>query len=367
MHMQKRITYWLALGLITVLFIIGCSTFAEQDLAIRPNPNLSTQSATPDCQIINHDLGETEICGQPQTVVVLSLHTLGLLLSLDMQPTGCATVLNIYQGDVFDDPARQIPYLGDRLTTQPVNLGLSADPSLEKLAALKPDLIIGEVGRNADTYDLLSQIAPTLLWENRTMKGQWQKSLSAIAAALGREEKAQEVMQHYDSLIANTRIDLANVVSDYPTLMLLGVSRLEEGARAITSDSFLGEVIEGVGFQLIPKSTATIGSNVPISIEALPTLNDADTIIVLGFNLDVNPQSPESQASPASESISDWLETHQLATTQQNWDENAIAQSLSASHENRVYFATFYKWNGINGPIGTELILEQLRQFLLTD
>ncbi|NEQ86600.1 MAG: iron-siderophore ABC transporter substrate-binding protein, partial [Moorea sp. SIO2I5] len=43
---------------------------------------------------------------------------------------------------------------------------------------------------------------------------------------------------------------------------------------------------------------------------------------------------------------------------------NAIAQSLRASKENRVYFATYYKWNGLNGPIGAELVLKQLRQFL---
>ncbi|MEM6840215.1 MAG: hypothetical protein AAGF66_13175 [Cyanobacteria bacterium P01_H01_bin.119] len=44
-----------------------------------------------------------------------------------------------------------------------------------------------------------------------------------------------------------------------------------------------------------------------------------------------------------------------------------MAQSLTASQENRVYFTTFYKWNGLNGPIGAELILEQLRGFFLDD
>lgn len=37
-------------------------------------------------------------------------------------------------------------------------------------------------------------------------------------------------------------------------------------------------------------------------------------------------------------------------------------KSLTASQENRVYFATFYRWGGFIGPIGAELILEQLRQ-----
>lgn len=59
------------------------------------------------------------------------------------------------------------------------------------------------------------------------------------------------------------------------------------------------------------------------------------------------------------------VEKHQVQSIKQDWEENAIAQSLTASQEDRVYFATFYKWNGLNGPIGAELILEELRQFLL--
>ena len=62
--------------------------------------------------------------------------------------------------------------------------------------------------------------------------------------------------------------------------------------------------------------------------------------------------------------MGDLLETHQVQPIQQDWETNSIAQSLTASQENRVYFATFYKWNELNGAIGAELILEELRQFL---
>ncbi|NET38166.1 MAG: ABC transporter substrate-binding protein [Cyanothece sp. SIO1E1] len=142
---------------------------------------------------------------------------------------------------MFDQPARQIPYLGNQITSQPINLGSDAAPSLERLTLLKPDLILGEHGIGSN-YPVFSEIAPTLLWGDRTSKGAWQDHLRGIAQALHLEERATQVRQ-----------------------------------------------------------------------------------------------------------------------------ENAIAQSLTASQENRVYFATFYKWNGLNGPIGTELILEQLRQFLLPE
>ena len=99
-----------------------------------------------------------------------------------------------------------------------------------------------------------------------------------------------------------------------------------------------------------------------MSIEALPTLNEADTIIVLGWNADVDEGLENSDAS-IDESATERLEFHQGQAIQQSWQANDIAQSLAASQENRVYFATFYQWNGLNGPIGAELILAQLRQW----
>ena len=355
------------LSFLTAGLIIGCSLSASNDSGESSAGGSLPLSSFSDCRVIKHDAGETEVCGQPQKVAALSVHALDLLLSLGMQPAGYAPPLNTYRGEVFDNPAQQIPYLGDRTTTQPINLGGSGEPSLEKLAALKPDLIVGGAGRNANSYDLLSQIAPTLLWRNRTANGQWRNNLRTIAAALGREEEAEAVIQQYDALIADVRADLADVVAAHPTMLLLGANRLDEGIYAISADSYLGELLGGLGFQLIPEASPDDTPNAPISIETLPLLDDADTIIILGYDLNVSNQALENLSQAAYKSLSDWLETHQVQTIKQDWEANAIAQSLTASQENRVYFATYYKWNGLNGPIGAELILGQLRQFLLTD
>ncbi|MEO1126378.1 MAG: ABC transporter substrate-binding protein [Cyanobacteria bacterium J06639_16] len=361
MQELKRLANWLVLSLLTVVLTVGCGLLTRNHSANNPALESTPQPAA-DCRVVQHDLGETEICGQPQKVVTLSLHVLDLLLSLDGQPVAGTMTLNVHRGEVFDNPAQQIPYLGDRLTTQPVNLGDDHTPSLEKLSALKPDLIVGEASRNADDYDLLSQIAPTLLWQNRTDKGKWQESLRDLAAALGQVEKAESVIQQYETRIANVRADLAGVVSAHPKLLLLGANHLDEGFLVVNPESYLGELLSGVGFQLIPPPAALDAANPLMSIEALPTLNDADSIIVLGWNADVS-EGLENLASSADVAATQRVESHQVHAIQQNWQANDIAQSLTASQENRVYFATFYKWNGLNGPIGAELVLEQLRQF----
>ena len=363
----KRMLHWLVMSCFTASLIVGCGLSSSNEPGANPVVHDSSQSLTADCRMIEHDAGTTEVCGQPQTIAVLNVYTLDLLLSLNMQPAGYANLLSTYQGEVFDNPSQQIPYLGDRITSQPVNLGSAGQPSLETLTLLKPDLIIGEIGSD-DNYDLLSQIAPTLLWQDRIAKDKWKESLQSLAVALGVGERAAEVMQQYEIRIANARADLANVVAAHPKLLLLAAHRLEEGISIIHAESYLGELLSKVGFQLVPQTTTANTPNAPISIEALPTLNEADTIIILGWNFDVSDEQSETPAPPPTNmAIGDWLEAHQVESVRQDWETNAIAQSLTASQENQVYFATFYKWSGINGPISAELILEQLRQFFLTD
>ncbi|MEM1280226.1 MAG: iron-siderophore ABC transporter substrate-binding protein [Cyanobacteria bacterium P01_H01_bin.152] len=365
---RKRIVSWLVLSVLTAILVVGCGLAANHnDRGENPTGEASIPELTSDCRLIEHDLGETEVCGEPQKIVTLSLHMLDLLLSLDRQPVASTMTLNIHRGDTFDNPAQQIPYLGDRLTTQPVNLGNDHTPSLEKLAALKPDLIVGEAGRNADEYDLLSQIAPTLLWQDRTDQGKWQESLHDLATALGQVEKAEAVIQQYEELIADARVELADVVAKHPKLLLLGANNLDEGFLVVKPDSYLGELLSGIGFQILPPPPAALDAANPlISIEALSSLNDADTIIVLGWNADAS-EELENADSSADKSITQRIESHQGRAIQQNWQANNIAQSLTASQENRVYFATFYKWNGLNGPNGAELILKELRQFFLDE
>lgn len=362
MLIWKRIASWLVLTVLTTGLIVGCGQATRDNLKDSYTADTSIKSRSSDCRLIEHDLGETEVCGQPQKVVTINAYALDLLLSLGVQPAGSTITLNVHQGDIFDNPAQQIPYLGDRITTQPMNLGNASEPSLEKLTLLKPDLIVGQAGR-VDNYDLLAQIAPTLLWRHRTAKGQWQESLRALAIALKQGEKAEAVIQQHETRIAEARTDLADVTATHPKLLLLGAHRLDEGFGIIDRDSYLGELLGEVGFQLI--SPPAINANAPISIEALPELDDADIIIILGYNFDISEGQLGNPNASADKSMGDWLETHQVQPIQQDWEANAIAQSLTASQANRVYFATFYKWNGLNGAISAELILEELRQFLL--
>ncbi|MGP1383617.1 MAG: hypothetical protein ACTS2F_08660 [Thainema sp.] len=148
-------------------------------------------------------------------------------------------------------------------------------------------------------------------------------------------------------------------MATHPQVLLLGARDVKDSVYAIEPESYLGELFDGLGFELVTVPTQL---NADISIEVLPTLAaDADTIFVLGYDLSAGDDAQKSSSESALNRALDG----QTATAERSWQESAIAQSLPASQQNRVFFTTYYLWNGLNGPIGAELVIEQLRQFLL--
>ena len=313
-----------------------------------------------DCRTVSHVLGSTEFCDRPDKIVALDAHSLDLVLSLGKQPAGTMTVLPS-KSDVIEQPSVAIPYVGDYITTQPANIGgLGSGPALEVLTQLKPDLIVGESRYIESASDLLAQIAPTLPLDVRSQKGKWRDNIRALAQAMGDETLAEEAIENYQQQVAAARADLAPVLDARPKALVLTAASLSTGNfHAITAESFIGELLEAVGFELVyPPSSTTNAA--PLSIEVLPELDAADSIFVLGYSREL--VKPGEAAGGA-----DTLVQQQVSHIKAEWDGNEIAQSLTASKENRVYFTTFYEWNFFNGPIGTTLVLDTLRQFLLSE
>ncbi|MGD1852396.1 MAG: ABC transporter substrate-binding protein [Cyanophyceae cyanobacterium] len=304
---------------------------------ISPASDLTAPDSS-DCRMVQHELGETQICAPPKRVVTLSLHLLDLLLSLDVQPIATTMTLNVHRGKTFDKPAQQIPYLGDRLMGQPVHLGADNSPSIETLVGLKPGLIIGERGRSGDEYETLSQIAPTILWSRGTTE-QWQKSLRDLATALNLEDKAEQVIQQQEQDILALRDELRGTVATHPKLLLIGASQLDQGFFILDTGNSMGELLQTIGFELVKLPAAFQSESALVSLEMLPELDEAETIIILGWNFDSS-SVLDSESLSAEVSMVDLLELHQTNNIREDWERCAIAQSLSASKSNRIYFST---------------------------
>jgi iron complex transport system substrate-binding protein len=175
----------LTIAVLTVTTVTAC-----QDLVNRSSVgSTSNSSSSNECRNFEHEMGTTKVCGQPQRIVVLGPYYLDPLLSLGVQPVAYGDHAVLHQGDYYDRPSQQIPYVGDRITQPIANFGLSYSPSIEAMVKVKPDLIIGSSDMNAQQYKTFDQIAPTLLltWDET------ETNLRTIARSVNRSQQAEQV------------------------------------------------------------------------------------------------------------------------------------------------------------------------------
>lgn len=326
------------LFVLTMVFVWACS---------RNIPSTPPQAVQPaaNCQQIEHDAGVAKVCGQPQTIAVLSPYLLDMLLSLDQQPAAYADAyLNQRK---FDRPVEQIRYLGGKITTQPINLGDRSRPSLEALSLLKPDLILGEQWQNTQgKYELFSKIAPTILLDDQ--KGGWKQSIQKVAQAIDHPEKVQQILAAREQQITAARNQLASVVAKHPRVLLLSSGNLSAGFYPYGQDrSVYSELLEALGFQVVRLEESLLknaGDAPPISVEMLPQL-ETDSLIVLAWD-----ENDEANATG-------WKRK------QQEWNQIPVLKTLPVSQAGRVYFMDSYL-TMMRGPIAEQLILEDLlKQF----
>ena len=329
-----------------ILLIILGETIASCQSQTKNNTSTSKQA---DCRTIEHEAGETEVCDRPQRIVVLGPYVLEPLLALGVQPIGYGDHVTFHQGD-YDNPSQQIPYLGSMITQPIANIGLAYEPSVEAIAKVQPDLIIG-IKANAKQYQTLSQLAPTIVlnWSEP------EDNLKAIAQAVNLTQQAEQLLTETKQRIAKARKAFAPVVAAHPEMFLFTSSQLKE-IMVLDSNTRCTSLPEQLGFK--PLSLPGLETRkpnappIPISIEKLPELNDADSVLALGYDFEEEKELNN-------------FNQNQLSKIKQAWSENAIAQSMDASKAGRVYFIPSYLCLGLPGTIGTELYLNELEQQLL--
>ena len=129
----------LLLTVLTCLVIVACASKTPKNITSNETPNS-------DCRVVQHHMGETCIPLNPQRIVGLG-NTGFFALDLGVEPVG-----------IVHSPL--VESLGLKSQVQDIE-DIGNPPNLEKLVALKPDLIFGWGHQNI--YSQLSQIAPTVL------------------------------------------------------------------------------------------------------------------------------------------------------------------------------------------------------------
>jgi iron complex transport system substrate-binding protein len=151
---------------------------------------------------IEHKYGSTEITKRPARVVTLGLSDQDAVLALGIKPVGAI------------DWFKERPYGKWAWTRQqwggtpPAVVGERDDFQIEKVAALKPDLILALYsGMKKGQYEKLSQIAPTVgqsaKYDDYAMP--WQDMTRVTGRALGMKAKADQLITAIDQRFAAMR------------------------------------------------------------------------------------------------------------------------------------------------------------------
>jgi iron complex transport system substrate-binding protein len=216
--------------------------------------------------------GEVSIPAEPKRVVALGWGDAETALALGVQPVGASDWL-AFGGEGVGTWAK------GKYQQAPQLIG-TLEPEYEKIAALKPDLILDtKSSGDQDRYDTLKAIAPTVgvPTGGESYKVSWEQQTEMVAAALGKVEQGKE-------LIAATKQKFAQAVAANPEFagktITLG-AKTSEGYGAYVSGTGRVNFVERLGFKNNPtiQAKATEKFSVPVSRENLDQL-DAELVVM---------------------------------------------------------------------------------------
>lgn len=152
---------------------------------------------------IEHKFGTITLAKAPQRVVSIGYNTQDALFALGVQPIA----VRYWFGDQAAHGV--FPWAEDGANdAQPVLLDMPEGVNFEAILALQPDLIVAVYsGISREEYELLSQIAPTLVqpdgYGDFTIP--WQVATQFIGDALGKSEEAAALIRDVEAQFAAVR------------------------------------------------------------------------------------------------------------------------------------------------------------------
>jgi len=255
----------------------------------------------------------------PKRVVVLELSFVDALAVVDVSPVGVAD---------DNDADRILPQVRQRIGVWQ-SVGTRSQPSLEAIAALKPDLIIADSSRHSGIYAALKGIAPTLLLKSRNETYRENlESAAIIGKVLGKDALMQQrLTEHHQRMLA--------FAAQLPqgTQVVFGTSR-EQQFNLHSRDSYTGSVLTSLGLK------------VPEPVNQQPLAN-----ISFEQLLAINP---------------DWLIVahYRQESIVRQWQQDPLWQMMKAAQKKQVASVDSNVWARMRGMFAAEQIASDTVQIL---
>jgi iron complex transport system substrate-binding protein len=183
-----------AVAAVAAFALTACGGGAEKAES-KPSGKAGAESAAFPVTV-EHKYGSTKIEAEPKKVVTLGLSDQDAALALGVKPVGSV--------DWFKEkPYGKWPWTKELWgSTPPQIVGERDEYNMEKIAALKPDLIVAQYsGMKKEQYDTLSKIADVVAQPkgHEDYQAPWQVMTKQIGKALGKDAETEKLIAGIDA------------------------------------------------------------------------------------------------------------------------------------------------------------------------
>lgn len=284
----RRLAAALSAAALGVGLLAGCGSDSD-DPADSAGGDNSTAQAGAFPVTVEHAFGTTKVAKAPERVVTVGYTDDQTVLAFGIKPVGMVDQYPNPEGR-SPDINTQWPWVKDKWgDAKPEVIMKNGDtgPNYEKIAALRPDLIIAvysEVDQAA--YDKLSKIAPTVgrtKAEKEPFSAPWQDNAVHIAKALGKAEEGEK-------MVADIQGQLDAAKKEHPEFAdqtAVVLSWYKDSVAPFTSTDVRGRLVTGIGFKYQTKIDEVAGGDfyTTLSPERVD-LVDVDRVFVINDKAD---------------------------------------------------------------------------------
>ena len=327
-----RRKFWPTVGMLS--WVIGCSRRRTVTESAPENlPSSETRSIT-------HALGTTQIPEVPQRIVVLSgISDLEALLVLDVKPLAAAGDDRSFGRTVWQ------PHMKGQLQGVEM-LPSRRNMSVEKVATLQPDLIIGVANQVETIYPQLSQIAATVTLDPSQP---WQESLRLVAKVVNETARAEAWITAFEQRVAT----LANTYRDAIAGTTYTTTFYRPGQRQfhMIADHDLDQVFQQIGLTRPPEHSTlnqVIAGGLRRGDISLERLDLIDTDLLFIYHYDY----PTIQKA------------HELPELNRFLEAEPLLRRLQAVKNRRVFIVPAYYWF-LGRAMGIPMAVDDLETVVL--
>lgn len=313
-----------------MLLVTGCGGQSSETQA-PPQSNTETpaQSNTASDQqpyTVKHAMGETTLPGTPQRVVMLTTQGVETLIALGVKPVGAV--------GSFTDPTSFYDFVKPELEGVTV-VGSESQPSLEAIAALQPDLILGMKMRQEQIYQQLSAIAPTVFVEEP--RGDWKDNFMLFAEAVNKKEEGEKVLADWNKRVEEFKVKAGDKLNTEVSIVRFMPGRV----RIYYNDTFSGTILKDLG---IPRPEAQNKEEFAAEVtkERIPEM-EGDILFYFTY------ETGDGEGSKL----------------EQEWTNDSLWKNLNVVKNNKAFKVDDTIWNTSGGVIAANMVLDELEKYII--